>query len=47
LISWGREERLELRRVARTVWEEWGKKSPMAQKVYDSYVAYMSKIGLL
>lgn len=47
LIAWGREERLELRRVAQTVWEEWAKKSPMAQKVYDSYVAYMKKTGLL
>lgn len=47
LIAWGREERLELRRVAQTVWEEWAKKSPTAQKVYDSYVAHMKKIGLL
>ena len=47
LIAWGREERLELRRVAQTVWEEWARKSPMAQKIYDRYVAYMTKTGLL
>jgi TRAP-type mannitol/chloroaromatic compound transport system substrate-binding protein len=47
LIAWGPAERRELREVARTVWEEWGKKSPMAQKVYDSYLAYMKKTGLL
>ncbi len=47
LIAWGPAERLELRRVAQTVWEEWGRKSPMAQKLYDSYVAYMRKAGLL
>ncbi|MCS7269139.1 MAG: TRAP transporter substrate-binding protein [Geminicoccaceae bacterium] len=47
LINWGPKERRELREVARTVWEEWGNKSPMARKIYDSYLAYMRKIGLL
>lgn len=47
LIAWGPAERRELREVARTVWEEWGNKSPMARKVYDSYLAWMQKTGLL
>jgi TRAP-type mannitol/chloroaromatic compound transport system substrate-binding protein len=47
LVAWGPKERRELREVAQTIWEEWGKKSPMAQKVYDSYLAYMKKTGML
>lgn len=47
LINWGTKERLELREVAQTVWAEWAAKSPMAQKVYDSHIAWMKKIGLL
>lgn len=47
LIAWGAKERRELREVARAVWEEWAGKSPMAKKVYDSYLAYMQNTGLL
>ncbi len=47
LIAWGPKERLELRQVAQSIWEEWAKKSPMAQKVYDSYVAHLKKLALL
>lgn len=47
LVAWGPKERRELREVARTVWADWGKRSPMAQKVYDSYLGYMKKTGML
>ena len=47
LVSWGAEERRELRQVAQEVWAEWAEKSEMAQRIYDSHVAYMKKNGLL
>ncbi|MFO1349221.1 MAG: TRAP transporter substrate-binding protein [Gammaproteobacteria bacterium] len=47
LIAWGPQQRRELREVAQQVWAEWGAKSPMAKKIYDSHVAFMKKIGLL
>jgi hypothetical protein len=33
--------------VAQEVWEEWAAKSEMAQRIYDSHVAYMKENGLL
>jgi TRAP-type transport system periplasmic protein len=47
LLEWGPEERRELREVAREVWEEWAQQSEMAQKIYDSHIAFMEKNGLL
>lgn len=47
LVSWSPEARAELRGIARDVWQEWGSKSEMADKVYQSHVAWMKKIGLL
>ena len=47
LIEWGPEERRELREVAQEVWAEWAEKSEMSQRIYDSHIAYMQKIGLL
>jgi TRAP-type mannitol/chloroaromatic compound transport system substrate-binding protein len=47
LINWTPEARRELREVAQEVWAEWAEKSEMAQRVYDSHIAYMKKIGLL
>ena len=47
LINWGPEERRELREIAQEVWKEWAAKSPMAQQIYDSHIAYMKKTGLL
>jgi TRAP-type C4-dicarboxylate transport system substrate-binding protein len=47
LIDWGPEERRELREVAQEVWAEWAEKSEMSQRIYDSHIAYMQKIGLL
>lgn len=47
LIEWGPEERRELREVAQEVWAEWGEKSEMAKKVYESNIAFMQEQGLL
>jgi len=47
LISWGTKERRELREVAQGIWAKWAKKSEMAQRVYDSHIAHMKKVGLL
>jgi TRAP-type mannitol/chloroaromatic compound transport system substrate-binding protein len=47
LVSWGPEERRELREVAQEVWANWGQKSEMAGKIYQSHVDFMKQIGLL
>ena len=47
LINWGQEERKELRNIAKEVWAEWAEKSPMSKKIYDSHIAFMTKLGLL
>ena len=47
LTEWGPEERRELREVAREVLQEWSQQSEMAQKIYDSHIAFMEKNGLL
>lgn len=47
LTEWGPDERRELREVAREVWEEWAQKSEMAQRIYDSHIAFMKEKGLL
>lgn len=47
LVSWTPQARAELRQIARGVWEEWGAKSEMAGKLYESHMQWMRKIGLL
>ena len=47
LITWGEKEKLELRKVAQTVWEDWAKKSPLAKEVYDSQVQFLKMMGKL
>lgn len=47
LIAWGEKERLELRKIAQTVWEDWSKKSPLAKEVYDSQVQFLKMMGKL
>ncbi len=47
LINWGPEQHRELREVAQEVWAEWGEKSELAKKVYESNVASMKEQGLL
>ncbi len=47
LIDWSSEERKKLRAVAQEVWADWATKSPMAKKIYDSHIEFMTSIGLL
>lgn len=47
LVAWTPEARAELRAVAQEVWKEWGGRTEMAGKVYESHLAWMRKIGLL
>ena len=41
------EERRTFRETARGVWKEYAERSPMAQRVYDSQVAFLQKLNLL
>lgn len=47
LIEWSDEQRARLREIAQDHWAAWAEKSPMAQRLYDSHVAYMTEKGLL
>jgi TRAP-type mannitol/chloroaromatic compound transport system substrate-binding protein len=47
LVNWPVEERKVFRKLAQRAWAEWAKKSPAAQKVYDSQVAFLNKLRLL
>jgi TRAP-type mannitol/chloroaromatic compound transport system substrate-binding protein len=47
LIAWTPEERKRFRQVSQQAWADWAKKSPTAQKVYDSQVAFLKKLRLL
>ncbi|HZP88259.1 MAG TPA: TRAP transporter substrate-binding protein [Burkholderiales bacterium] len=40
-------ERQKFREIARGVWKEYAGRSPMAQKVYDSQIAFLKRLGLL
>jgi TRAP-type mannitol/chloroaromatic compound transport system substrate-binding protein len=46
-IDVGPAERRKFRELAQQAWADWAKKSPAAQKVYDSQTAFLKKIGLL
>lgn len=47
LVTWGEKEKGELRAVARSVWESWSTKSPLAKEIYDSQVAFLKSLGKL
>ena len=47
LIAWGEKEKVQLRQVARGVWENWSKKSPLAKEIYTSQVNFLVSIGKL
>src|SRR5919108_2190575 len=46
-VSWSPDERRKFRMLAQEAWADWAKKSPAAQKVYDSQVAFLKKLQLL
>ena len=40
-------ERRKFRQIAQGVWQQYAARSPMAQRVYDSQVAFLKQLGLL
>jgi TRAP-type mannitol/chloroaromatic compound transport system substrate-binding protein len=40
-------ERQKFREIARSVWKEYAARSPMAQKVHESQIAFLQQLGLL
>ena len=47
LVTWNKEERHRFRRIAAEVLEKFAKRSDMAQRIYDSHMAYLRHLGLL
>jgi len=46
VINWAQADRDKLRVVARQQWEEFAKKSELAQEALDAHIGYMREIGL-
>jgi hypothetical protein len=46
LVDRGPEDRRALREVAKAAWQEHGRKSETAQKIYDSHMSYLEERGL-
>lgn len=47
VVDWTQEERDKFREIARTAWEDFAKKSELAQLAYDAHVKFMRAYGLL
>lgn len=47
VIDWAKEERAKFRKIAVGAWEDFAKKSPLAQEALDAHVNYMKSVGLL
>jgi TRAP-type mannitol/chloroaromatic compound transport system substrate-binding protein len=47
LVSWTPEERRKFRQLSQQAWADWAKKSPTAQKVYESQTAFLRKLSLI
>lgn len=47
LVSWSPEERRKLREIASEVWKDYGDRSDMAGRIYDSHMEYLRELGLL
>ena len=46
-VSWSKAERQGFRLIAADVLKEFAKRSEMAQRIYDSHIAYLKSLGLL
>ena len=44
-ITWADDDIARLRTIAREIWLDWGKKSALSQKVVDSQLAWLRKLG--
>lgn len=47
IVNWSAEERKKFRTLSQEAWAEFAKKSPDAQKVYESQVAFLKQLRLL
>ena len=47
VIDWPQEERNKFREIAVGAWEDFAKKSPLAQEALDAHLKYMKSVGLL
>lgn len=47
LVNWSSDERRKFRNVAVEVWADYASRSPMAQRIYDSHIAFLTRLGLL
>ncbi|MBL8671262.1 MAG: TRAP transporter substrate-binding protein [Alphaproteobacteria bacterium] len=47
IVNWSAEERKKFRKLSQEAWAEFAKKSPDAQKVYESQVAFLKRLQLL
>ena len=47
LVNWTPDERRKFRKLSQDVWADWAKKSPMAQKVYDSQMVFLKRLQLV
>src|SRR5687768_1674765 len=47
LVGWTADERRRFRVLAQQAWADWAKKSPTAQKVYESQVAFLKRLRLI
>jgi TRAP-type mannitol/chloroaromatic compound transport system substrate-binding protein len=46
-LAWSEEDLARVRAVAREIWDEYAKKSPMTKKVIDSQKVWLRKLGLI
>lgn len=46
-MNWPAEERMKFRKIAQQAWADWAKRTPTAQKVYDSQIAFLKRLQLL
>jgi TRAP-type mannitol/chloroaromatic compound transport system substrate-binding protein len=47
IISFPEEDYRKIRQIARSLWDEWSKKSPISKAVVDSHIAWVKELGLL
>ena len=47
IIDWPDEERAKFRSIAKSVWEDYAKLSPLSQEAYDVQINYLRDAGLL
>ena len=46
-VNWSAAERKKFRDLSQKAWADWAKRTPMAQRVYDSQVAFLKRLQLI